>query len=41
MSKLKQLHGDEVKQLRDELSMTRDNFASKMTEMKNLKKEYE
>lgn len=41
MNKLKQLHGDEVKQLRDELSMTRDNLASKTTEIKNLKKEYE
>lgn len=41
MSKLKQLHGDEVKQLRGELSLTRDNLAAKMTEIKNLKKEYE
>lgn len=41
MNKLKQLHGDEIKQLRDELSMTRDNLASKTTEIKNLKKEYE
>lgn len=41
MTKLRQLHGEEVKQLRDEIKALKENLAGKISEMKQMRKDYE
>jgi hypothetical protein len=41
MTKLKELHCEEIKQLREELRAVRDNLTSKTNEIKELRKQYE